>query len=248
MTELRVGVAGALGRLGRVACSAIENAAGMRLAAAFARRAGVPAGDRVATDDDVPAFLTRGLDVVVDCTLYPTTVEITRAAVEAGIPVVVGATGWRDGEGVALDDLCRERGVPAMLIPNFSIGAMLMMRFAEQAARVLPHSEIIELHHDTKRDAPSGTARLTAERIRDTGVPLPPIHSIRLPGFVAHQEVIFGGSGERLTIRHDTVSREAYGPGIIAAVRRVSSFAPGVTVGLDAVFDGHPIGEVQARP
>jgi 4-hydroxy-tetrahydrodipicolinate reductase len=162
--------------------------------------------------------------------------DVVRASIDAGIPVVIGATGWTDEDLVVLSDRCDEADVPAMLVPNFSFGAVLMMRFAAQAARVLPRAEIVELHHDQKRDAPSGTAKLTARRIHDAGAPLPSIHSVRLPGLMAHQETIFGGPGETLTLRHDTVSRESYGPGIIAAVRAVRGQS-GLVVGLDAIVD-----------
>jgi 4-hydroxy-tetrahydrodipicolinate reductase len=232
---LRVGVAGALGRLGRVACAAIESAEGLTVAAAFARRGGERLGD-VVTDDDLGTFVARGLDVVVDCTVYPVTVDVARAAMDAGVPVVVGATGWTDDDVAALGERCERAGVPAMLVPNFSFGAVLMMRFAAQAARVFPRAEIVELHHDRKRDAPSGTAKLTARRIHDAGAPLPPIHSVRLPGLMAHQETIFGGTDETLTLRHDTVSRESYGPGIAAAVRAVRE-QQGLVIGLDAIVD-----------
>jgi 4-hydroxy-tetrahydrodipicolinate reductase len=251
---LRVGVAGALGRLGRVACSAIEAADDLTLSAAFARRGGQRLGDElgaarsggdsaaggaggdVLIDDELGAFVSRGLDVVVDCTVYPITVDVVRASIDAGIPVVIGATGWTDEDLVVLSDRCDEAGVPAMLVPNFSFGAVLMMRFAAQAARVFPRAEIVELHHDGKRDAPSGTAKLTARRIHEAGAPLPPIHSVRLPGLMAHQETIFGNTGETLTLRHDTVSRESYGPGIVAAVRAVRE-QQGLVVGLDAILD-----------
>jgi 4-hydroxy-tetrahydrodipicolinate reductase len=249
---LRVGVAGALGRLGRVACTAIEAADDLTLSAAFARHGGERLADAlggvggsggdgavggdVVIDDDLGAFVGRGLDVVVDCTVYPVTVDVVRASIDAGIPVVIGATGWTDEDLVVLSDRCDEAGVPAMLVPNFSFGAVLMMRFAAQAARVLPRAEIVELHHDQKRDAPSGTAKLTARRIHDAGAPLPPIHSVRLPGLMAHQETIFGGTGETLTLRHDTVSRESYGPGIVAAVRAIREQSAFV-IGLDAIVD-----------
>jgi 4-hydroxy-tetrahydrodipicolinate reductase len=252
MPPLRVGVAGALGRLGRVACSAIEAADGLTLSAAFARRGGDrlaealggggraggddAVGGDVVIDDELGAFVGRGLDVVVDCTVYPVTVDVARDAIDAGIPVVIGATGWTDEDLVVLSDRCDEAGVPAMLVPNFSFGAVLMMRFAAQAARVFPRAEIIELHHDQKRDAPSGTAKLTAARIHDAGAPLPPIHTVRLPGLMAHQETIFGNTGETLTLRHDTVSRESYGPGIVAAVRAVRE-QRGLVFGLDAIVD-----------
>jgi 4-hydroxy-tetrahydrodipicolinate reductase len=232
---LRVGVAGALGRLGRVACAAIEAADDMALSAAFARRGGERLGG-VETDDDLSAFAARKLDVVVDCTVYPVTMDVARAAIDAGVPVVIGATGWTDEDLVVLGDLCDERDVPAMVVPNFSFGAVLMMRFAAQAARVLPRAEIVELHHDAKRDAPSGTAKLTARRIHEAGAPLPPIHSVRLPGLVAHQETIFGGTGETLTLRHDSLSRDSFGPGIVAAVRAVRA-VHGLVIGLDAILD-----------
>lgn len=233
---LRVGVAGALGRLGRVACDAVDAAGDMTLAAAFARVAGQRIGN-VAIDDDLAAFIGRDLDAVVDCTVYPVTVEVARAALAAKVPVVIGATGWSDEDLVELSDLCIETDTPAMLVPNFSFGALLMMRFASQAARVFSRAEIIELHHEGKRDAPSGTAKLTARRIHATGAPSPTIHSVRLPGLVAHQETIFGGRGETLTIRHDSLSRESFGPGIVAAVRAVRA-QRGLVVGLDTVLDG----------
>lgn len=235
MSTLRVGVAGALGRLGRVACAAVDAADDMHVAAAFARRAGERVG-AVETDDDLDAFVARGLDVVVDCTVYPLTVDVVRAALDAGLPAVIGATGWTDEDVVVLSDRCDEAGVPALLVPNFSLGAVLMMRFAAQAARVFPRAEIVELHHDAKRDAPSGTAELTARRIHEAGAPLPPIHSVRLPGLVAHQETIFGGTGETLTLRHDSLARESFGPGIVAAVRTVRA-QRGLVIGLDGLID-----------
>src|ERR1700682_805641 len=235
MAELRIGVAGALGRLGRGAGAANEAEDGLRLVAAFARRAGVHVAG-VETDDDLDAFVAHGLDVVVDCTVYPVTVDVARAAIDAGVPAVIGATGWTDEDLLVLSDRCDEAGVPAMFVPNFSFGAELMMRFAAQAARVLPRAEIVELHHDAKRDAPSGTAKLTARRIQDAGAPLPPIHSVRLPGLLAHQETIFGGTGETLTLRHDSLSRESFGPGIVAAARGVRN-QTGLVIGLDAIVN-----------
>ena len=241
---LRVGVAGALGRLGRVACTAIEAADDLSLSAAFARRAGTRLADAipgvggdVVIDGELGAFLSHGLDVVVDCTVQPVTVEVARAAVAAGVAPVIGASGWTDEQLAALAARCEASDVPAMFVPNFSFGAVLMMRFAAQAARVLPRAEIVELHHDAKRDAPSGTAKLTARRMRDAGAPEPAIHSVRLPGLVAHQDVIFGGLGETLTIRHDSLSRDSFGPGIVAAVRAVRS-QRGLVVGLDGIVEG----------
>jgi 4-hydroxy-tetrahydrodipicolinate reductase len=222
--SLRVGVAGALGRLGRVACTAVESAEDMKLAATFAR------------GGDLRAFVRGGLDVVVDCTVYPVTLDVAMESLEAGVPPVIGATGWSDDELRVLAARCQTSGVPAMFVPNFSFGAVLMMRFAAQAARVMPRAEIVELHHEAKRDAPSGTAKLTARRIQEAGAPLPPIHSVRLPGLVAHQETIFGGTGETLTLRHDSLSRESFGPGIVAAVRAVGNQS-GLVIGLDAIVE-----------
>jgi 4-hydroxy-tetrahydrodipicolinate reductase len=145
------------------------------------------------------------------------------------VPVVIGTTGF-DVE--AVDAAAREAGIPCFYAPNFAHGAVLMMRFAEEAARVFPHAEIVELHVDTKRDKPSGTAKATAERMGTQ----PPIHSVRLPGLVAHQEVIFGGPGETLTIRHDATSREAFVPGVLLALSRVRDLPAGLTVGLDALL------------
>ena len=147
----------------------------------------------------------------------------------AGVPLVVGTSGF-DAE--RLDARAREAGVPCFYAPNFALGAVLMMRFAEQAAAEFPRAEIVELHEETKVDAPSGTAKATAARMRGDV----PIHSIRLPGLVAHQEVILGGPGETLTIRHDTTSREAFVPGVLRALEAVKSLPPGLTVGLDALL------------
>jgi 4-hydroxy-tetrahydrodipicolinate reductase len=163
-------------------------------------------------------------DAIVDFTTPEAVVENLRAAAAAGVPAVVGTTGWDV-------DLFRDAPVAVFFAPNFAIGAVLMMRFAAEAFSHMPHAEIVELHHDTKRDAPSGTAKLTAERLG--GVP---VHSVRLPGLVAHQEVILGAPGQTLTIRHDAPSHEAYAPGVLLALERLPALAPGVTVGLDALL------------
>ena len=170
-----------------------------------------------------------GCEAAVDFTRPDAVLGNVDACLEAGVPVVIGTTGF-DRDGV--DGRARDAGVPCFHAPNFAQGAVLMMRFAEEAAKVFPRAEIVELHHETKRDAPSGTAKATAERM-GTG---PAIHSIRLPGLVAHQEVVFGGPGETLTIRHDTTSREAFAPGVLLALERVRSLPPGLTVGLDALL------------
>jgi 4-hydroxy-tetrahydrodipicolinate reductase len=164
-------------------------------------------------------------EAMVDFTVPGAVAGNVRAAVEAGVPSVVGTTGW---DTAAFADA----PVPVFYAPNFAIGAVLMMRFAAEAARHLERAEIVELHHPAKLDAPSGTARLTAERMGG-GVP---IHSVRLPGLNAHQEVILGGTGETLTIRHDALSREAYTPGVLLALAKLRELPPGLTVGLDALL------------
>ena len=220
---LRVGVAGALGRLGRAACTAIADAPDMQLTAGFVLDATQPDG-ALPLYDDLGAFYAAGMDVVVDCTVYPVTVDVVREAIDAGVSPVIGATGWTEEDLISVADRCDETGVGALLVPNFSIGAVLMMRFAAEAARLMPHAEIIELHHDGKLDKPSGTAKLTAQRIRAAaGLETVPIHSVRLPGLLAHQETIFGGTGETLTIRHDSLSRESFAAGIVLAARNVRS-------------------------
>jgi 4-hydroxy-tetrahydrodipicolinate reductase len=168
-------------------------------------------------------------EAMVDFTAPEVVVDNVKAALEVGIPAVVGTTGW---EPQAFDGLAKERGVQLFVAPNFAIGAVLMMRLAEDAARYLPRTEIVELHAETKKDAPSGTAKATAELLGGA-----PIHSVRLPGLVAHQEVLLGGEGQLLTIRHDAYSREAYVPGVLLALERLSSLPPGLTVGLEALLD-----------
>jgi 4-hydroxy-tetrahydrodipicolinate reductase len=170
-----------------------------------------------------------GCDAAVDFTRPDAVADNVERCLAAGIPVVIGTTGF-DPE--TIEARARTSGVPCFHAPNFARGAVLMMRFAEEAAKVLPRAEIVELHHETKRDAPSGTAKATAARMRTD----PPIHSVRLPGLVAHQEVIFGGPGETLTIRHDTTSREAFLPGVLLALEKVRDLPPGLTVGLEALL------------
>jgi 4-hydroxy-tetrahydrodipicolinate reductase len=169
-----------------------------------------------------------GCDAAVDFTRPDAVAGNVGQCLEHGVPVVIGTTGF-DVE--AVDEAARASGVPCCHAPNFSVGALLLMRFAEEAALTFPRAEIIELHAETKRDAPSGTAKATAARMGTD----PVIHSVRLPGLVAHQEVIFGGPGELLTIRHDTTSREAFVPGVLSALERVRSLPPGLTVGLEAL-------------
>ena len=164
-------------------------------------------------------------EAMVDFTTPGAALPNVRAAVDAGVPSVVGTSGW-DTAQVA------DAPVAVFYAPNFAIGAVLMMRFAAEAARYLGHAEIVELHHETKLDAPSGTARATAERMGGDV----PIHSVRLPGLVAHQEVLLGGTGEVLTIRHDTSSRKAFAAGVLLALEKLPTLPPGLTVGLDALL------------
>jgi 4-hydroxy-tetrahydrodipicolinate reductase len=149
------------------------------------------------------------------------------AALERGLPSVIGTTGF---DHARVDALARERGLACFHAPNFALGAVLMMRLAREAATYMPRAEIVELHNEAKKDAPSGTAKATAELLGGD----PVIHSVRLPGLVAHQEVLFGGDGQLLTIRHDTFSRDAFVPGVLLALERLPGLSPGLTVGLEA--------------
>jgi 4-hydroxy-tetrahydrodipicolinate reductase len=171
----------------------------------------------------------RGLDAAVDFTTPGAAPENVRAALEQGVSCVVGTTGW---DPQPLHDVARERGLRVFVAPNFSLGAVLMMRFAEQAAQYFPRAEIVELHNEAKQDAPSGTAAATARLIGGE----PVIHSVLLPGLVAHQEVIFGAEGQLLTIRHDTTARESFADGVLLALEKLETLPPGVTVGLDTIL------------
>jgi 4-hydroxy-tetrahydrodipicolinate reductase len=165
-------------------------------------------------------------DVLVDFTRPDTALENVRAAVAAGVHVVVGTSGW---DVDAAKDL---RGANILFCPNFAIGAVLMMRFAAEASRIMQKAEIVELHHDRKLDAPSGTAARTAEMMEGEV----PIHSVRLPGLVAHQEVILGDVGQTLSIRHDSIDRESFMPGVVLACRAVADLPEPLTVGLEHVL------------
>ena len=170
-----------------------------------------------------------GAEAMVDFTRPDAVVANIGAAVTAGVPCVVGTSGADLSD---VGERARAAGLPVFHAPNFALGAVLMMRFATEAAAHFPRAEIVELHHETKVDAPSGTAKATAAAMGGE----PPIHSVRLPGLVAHQEVLLGGPGELLTIRHDTLSREAFVPGVLLALERLPSLPPGLTVGLDALL------------
>ncbi len=239
---MRVAVAGALGRMGRASCAALADAPDVELTGGLARHhTGEPlaavlglARDAGRIYADPAALYERERpEVVVDFTVYPATLGVANEAIARGISPVIGATGRSEAEEAELAAACAARHLGAALVPNFAVGAVLMMRFAEEAARFFPTAEIVELHHDKKRDAPSGTARLTARRLaRAAGRDAIPIHSVRLRGLVAHQEVMFGGDGELLTIRHDSLSRESFMQGVLLAVRGVRA-QRGLVVGLE---------------
>jgi 4-hydroxy-tetrahydrodipicolinate reductase len=214
---IAVGVAGAAGRMGLAACAAIEDAADLQLRGRADPALGVALGE-----------ILGECEVVVDFTQPEVALENARECLAAGVHVVIGTTGF---EVSALEGL---GGANVFVAPNFAIGAVLMMRFAAEAARHMAAAEIIELHHDAKLDAPSGTAARTAELMAmASGRAAPVIHSVRLPGLVAHQEVILGDLGQTLTIRHDSTSRESFMPGLLLAVRRVGSLERSPLVGLE---------------
>jgi 4-hydroxy-tetrahydrodipicolinate reductase len=208
----RVAVAGAAGRMGTAVCEAVEAAEDLELTG----RADPALGT------DVEAVLGDA-DVLVDFTRPDTAVANARAALAAGVHAVIGTTGFDPAE------LEGATGANIFIAPNFAIGAVLMMRFAADASRHMAKAEIIELHHDQKLDAPSGTAARTAS-LMDGDVP---IHSVRLPGLVAHHEVILGDVGQTLTIRHDSTDRTSFMPGVLLAVRRVATLERSPTIGLE---------------
>ena len=170
-----------------------------------------------------------GCDAAIDFTTPEAAPQNVRVALEQGVSCVVGTTGWQPAE---LGALAAEKGLRLFVAPNFSLGAALMMRFAREASAHFPRAEIVELHNEAKQDAPSGTAKATAEIVGGD----PAIHSVRLPGLVAHQEVIFGGEGQLLTIRHDTTGRESFADGVLLALERLDELPPGLTVGLDTLL------------
>jgi 4-hydroxy-tetrahydrodipicolinate reductase len=214
---INVVVSGAAGRMGETVCRAVEGADDMAL---------VGRADPLL--EDALLDVLGDADVVVDFSTPDTALENARHCLEAGVHCVMGTTGadFSELEGVGSANL--------FVAPNFAIGAVLMMEVSKQIAQHMPECEIVELHHDRKLDAPSGTAARTADLIRAAGGNVhDPIHSVRLPGLVAHQEVIFGGAGQTLTVRHDSISRESFMPGVLLAVRRVGTLERSPTVGLE---------------
>ena len=218
---IRVGVAGAAGKMGLAVCEAVEGAGDLVLAARADPALGVELAD-----------VLGEVDVVVDFTRPDVALANIQACMEAGVHVVVGTSGF---------DITQVRpanGAKVLFAPNFAIGAVLMMKYAAEASKYMPQVEIVEYHHDAKLDKPSGTARRTAEMIAEaSGRRAPEIHSVRLRGIIANQEVIFGELGQTLTIRHDTTDRKGFMPGVLIAVRKVASMDGDVVVGLEHVLD-----------
>lgn len=222
---IRVAVAGAAGRMGETVCRAVEGAADMELVARADPALGAPLADALAAKPDV----------LVDFTVPASALVNARQAVAAGVHTVIGTTGFDPAELVELAGASAN----VFIAPNFAIGAVLMMQFATEAARHMARAEIIELHHDRKLDKPSGTAARTAALMQAAGGDLGevPVHSVRLPGLVAHQEVILGDVGQTLTIRHDTIDRESFMPGVLLAIRRVGELTESPVIGLERLLD-----------
>ena len=224
-------MAGARGKMGALAVEVLKAADDIQYVGGFARAA----DDAENLYADIHRLIAeRKPEVLVDFTTHPITVDIATACVVDGVSPVIGSSAWTQAEREELASLARKNNIGAMLVPNFAVGAMLMMRFAEQAAKFFPSVEVIEMHRIEKLDKPSGTARETAQRIKAVTGKDVPIHSVRLRGLVAHQEVQFGNTGEVLTIRHDSLSRESFAAGILYAVRAVRN-QKGLSVGLDAI-------------
>ena len=260
---IRVGVFGAAGRMGATVCRAVADAPDMELVAAVDPfHAGIDlhqlgiAGTQIQVAAKPDALETAGAEVVVDFTVADAARENLRWCAEHGVHAVVGTTGFSDEELATFTELFDKSDGNAVIAPNFAIGAVLLMRFAELAAPYFDSVEIIELHHDNKADAPSGTAMHTAQRIsaaskewgadpttklvvpgaRGSRVHDIPVHSVRLRGLVAHEEVLFGTEGQTLSLRHDSIDRSSFMPGVLLAVRKVRE-RPGLTLGLDALLD-----------
>jgi 4-hydroxy-tetrahydrodipicolinate reductase len=217
---INVAVSGAAGKMGATVCTAVEGADDMALVG------------RADPDLNVDLLDVLGdADVVVDFSRPDTALANARHCLEAGVHCVMGTTGADFGEleGVGSANL--------FVAPNFAIGAVLLMEVSQRIAQHMPECEIVELHHDQKLDAPSGTAKRTAELIRGAGGNVhEPIHSVRLPGLVAHQEVLFGGLGQTLSVRHDSISRESFMPGVLLAVRKVGELERSPTIGLEQLL------------
>jgi 4-hydroxy-tetrahydrodipicolinate reductase len=211
--------------MGQAVCEAVEEAEGLELAGRADPALGTELGE-----------LLGDADAVVDFTVPDVALENVRACIEAGVHAVVGTTGF-DLEAARAAAEAGTAGANCFVAPNFAIGAVLMMEAAQRIAAHMPECEIVELHHDRKLDAPSGTAKRTAELIEAAGGNVhEPIHSLRLPGLVAHQEVVFGGEGQTLTLRHDSIDRRSFMPGVVLAVRKVGGLPDRFTVGLEQLL------------
>ncbi len=250
----RVGVSGAAGRMGRLVSETIEYATGFDLVGLFDPNA---AGEKIAgLEVSATPEVMVDADVVVEFTVPEVVIENLQRWHALGRHAVVGTSGFGEERLQHVEDFWSGGGPNCLIVPNFSIGAVVMMRLAEIAAPHFDAAEVVEMHHDRKADAPSGTAMATAERIaraaegqrreveskelvagaRGATVEGVPVHAVRLPGLVAHQAVMLGGMGETLTIRHDTTDRQAFMPGVVLAVRKVADLPLPVTVGLDALL------------
>ncbi|HMA26667.1 MAG: 4-hydroxy-tetrahydrodipicolinate reductase [Solirubrobacterales bacterium] len=219
---IKVVVSGAAGRMGKTTCGAVEGAEDMELVGRADPALGASVND-----------VLSGADVIVDFTTPDAAPANVLDAIEAGVHAVVGSTGFDLGE-LRATVMRADSTANCFVAPNFAIGAVLMMEASKLIAPHMPEAEIIELHHDRKKDAPSGTAKRTAELIREAGGNVhEPIHSVRLPGLVAHQEVTFGGEGQTLTIRHDSIDRSSFMPGVLLAVRKVTDLPERFVVGLE---------------
>lgn len=220
---ISVAVSGAAGRMGQAVCEAVEEAEDTQLAGRADPSLGVELRE-----------VLGDANVVVDFTTPDTALENAKACLESGVHAVVGTTGF-DLE--ALREAAEASSANCFVAPNFAIGAVLLMQVSQTIARHMPECEIVELHHDRKLDAPSGTAKRTAELISAAGGNVhEPIHSVRLPGLVAHQEVVFGGEGQTLSVRHDSIDRRSFMPGVLLAVRRVAELPDRFTVGLEKLL------------
>ena len=223
-----VAVAGAAGRMGATVCDAIEAAEGLELSGRADPSLGVELGE-----------VLDAADVVVDFTVPDQALPNAHKCLHAGVSVVIGTTGFdlEKLQKCATDHWNGGQGGRAFVAPNFAIGAVLMMELGQRVAEFMPEVEIVELHHDRKLDAPSGTAARTAELLTAAGAHVhEPIHSVRLPGLVAHQEILFGGEGQTLSIRHDSIDRSSFMPGVVLACRRVGSLPEPLTVGLESLL------------
>lgn len=262
---MKVIVCGACGKMGRSVLQAVQEDAALTLVGAVDVHAGADVGELIgaaplgiAVQADLQAVIDAVRpDVMVDFTRPDAVFGNASLALKNGVCPVIGTTGLSDAQKEELARLSKASRTGAFIAPNFAIGAVLMMKMAREAAKYLPHVEIIELHHDQKLDAPSGTALSTAESIRQTRATMRQghpdevekvagargaqvdgirIHSVRLPGYVAHQEVIFGGLGQTLTIRHDSISRDSFMPGVVLACKKVKAL-DGLVIGLETLLD-----------